>query len=98
MGKISRRHVLTSIGLSAGTGFLAGGYDRLWGSSQGEPRKQNAWTYVRLDPDTVGQEAYRLFPEGACMYGVFASIVNALGGKPGGDQTKTLQLVKAGCR
>ena len=41
--------------------------------------------YVPLDPDKVAERAYRNYYEGDCMYGVFASIVEALAEKVGGD-------------
>ena len=36
-------------------------------------------TLVPLDAAVVADKAYRIFPEGACMYATFASIVSSLG-------------------
>jgi len=41
------------------------------------------WDYVRLDPADVADRAYRIYPEGGCMYAVVASVVGALADRVG---------------
>ncbi|NLF74045.1 MAG: hypothetical protein GX575_33995 [Candidatus Anammoximicrobium sp.] len=41
------------------------------------------WSYQPLDPDTVGQVAYELYPHGSCMYAVFGSVISQLAEKAG---------------
>lgn len=36
------------------------------------------WTYQPLDPATIGQIAYDLYPQGSCMYAVFGSVMSLL--------------------
>jgi hypothetical protein len=91
MKTFSRRQVLHSVGLTAGTSLLAGCGQAFDGSlaqkaaASDEPPKNNSpasngklrnqWRYVQLDPAPVAAEAYRLMPEGGCMYGLFAAVV-----------------------
>ncbi len=78
MGKVTRRQLLCSVGLSASTGLLVGGSGKKVGSPREDTEESGIWAYVRLNPAAVAAEAYRLFPEGACMYGLFASLVTGL--------------------
>ena len=36
------------------------------------------WKYISLNPDNTAELAYRIYPEGSCMYGVFSSIISQL--------------------
>ncbi len=58
--------------------------------THGEPAPQDVpvpsalkWNYVQLDPDEVADRAYRMYPDGSCMYAVVGSIVTALADKMG---------------
>ena len=89
--QVTRRQLLGSVGLTAGAGLLAGCGETLHGSpsqdetlstgqSENKTQKPNGdmgsqWRYVRLDPAVVAAEAYRLVPDGGCMYGLFAGIM-----------------------
>ncbi len=44
---------------------------------------EKSWEYIPLDPATTAQLAYREYPDGSCMYGVFSSIVSQLAEKIG---------------
>ncbi len=79
MRKVTRRQLLCSVGLSSGAGLLVGSSGKKAGSPREDTRESGRWAYVRLNSAAVAAEAYRLFPEGACMYGLFASIVTSLG-------------------
>jgi hypothetical protein len=91
--EISRRQLLSSLGLTAGIGLVAGCSEEPHGLPQLEtaaaaeqpkrlpPRAEGIagdWQYVRLDPATIAAEAYRLVPQGGCMYGLFAGIMGAM--------------------
>jgi hypothetical protein len=90
--KVSRRQLLSSVGLATGASLLAGCGDALEGApsqekiavSEKAPSPQPSlqggtdWQYIKLDPATVAAEAYRLVPQGGCMYGVFAGIMAAV--------------------
>ncbi len=88
--RVTRRQLLGSVGLTAGASLLAGCGETLHGAApegaasagagESKPQKtqgntDNPWRYVRLDPAAVAAEAYRLYPDGGCMYGVFAGIL-----------------------
>jgi hypothetical protein len=92
-GEVSRRKILTSVGLAAGASLLAGCEDTLQGSppqakaatsESNKPGSRDitvgtaAWQYVKLDPAEAAAQAYRLMSEGGCMYGVFAGILSLL--------------------
>ena len=90
MTRLTRRELLGSAGLVAGTGFLGGCHGQSQASTKpeaGEPRppakeelaKSCAWGYAELDPALVADKAYQRFPEGGCMYAVAGSIVSTLG-------------------
>jgi hypothetical protein len=42
-----------------------------------------SWTYVILDAPTVAETAYRIYPEGGCMYAVVGSVITELAKKVG---------------
>jgi hypothetical protein len=41
------------------------------------------WTYVRLDPRVVAEQAYRMYPQGNCMYAVVGSVITELANQVG---------------
>lgn len=49
--------------------------DAATGPLPGVPQR---WTYQPLDPATVGQLAYDIYPQGSCMYAVFGSVMSLL--------------------
>lgn len=75
MKDITRRQLLGSVGLGAGVSLIPGCGEPLHGS---EEEAANRWEYVRLDPAVVVTEAYRLVPDGGCMYGLFAGIMTVM--------------------
>jgi len=77
MKQFSRRQLLGSAGLMTGTGLVLGSTAPLF-SKEDKPAAKG-WIYARLEPAAVADEAIKLYREGGCMYGVFASIVTALG-------------------
>lgn len=78
MKQLSRRHLLGSAGFLTGAGLLlAGGTSPLL--SKEDKEKPRNWTYFRLDPAAVADNAAKLYREGGCMYGVFTSVVGELG-------------------
>jgi hypothetical protein len=90
--EVSRRQLLSSVGFAAGASLLAGCGDALEGAPSqekatlpqdtGSPQPAlsagNDWKYIKLIPATVAAEAYRLVPQGGCMYGLFAGIMAAM--------------------
>ncbi len=78
MPPLSRRRMLSSAGLMTGAGLLVASAAGPLLSKE-EKEKSRAWTYDRLEPAAVADEAARLFRDGGCMYGVFTSIVGTLG-------------------
>jgi hypothetical protein len=42
------------------------------------------WDYTPLDPQLVAETAYRIYPEGGCMFALVGSIVQALAAEVGG--------------
>ena len=99
MKKVTRRQLLGSVSLTAGASLLAGCGETLHGSplqeettsteqSKSKPPKPEGnagdqWQYVRLDPAVVAAEAYRQFPDGGCMYGLFAGIMTVMATEQG---------------
>lgn len=91
--EVTRRQLLSSVGLAAGASLLAACGDDLEGAPPPEKaapsetagacqralERNKGWKYRRLDPATVAAEAYRLVPQGGCMYGLFASVMAAMG-------------------
>jgi hypothetical protein len=41
------------------------------------------WTYVHLDPEETARIAYKIYPEGSCMYGIFSSVITQLADRIG---------------
>lgn len=82
MSGMSRREVLGAIGVAAGAGLVRGE------TPCRAERPQEAsvdWTYVPLDPAAIAAEAYRLKPDGGCMYGLFTAVLTVWSKKSGGS-------------
>jgi len=77
--KVSRRELLGAIGLAAGTSVVSGCGGEVQSQTPTPTDASAAWQYVSLVPGTVAAEAYRLMPEGGCMYAAFTSILTAWG-------------------
>ncbi len=80
MKPVTRRQVLGSFGLAAGTCVLSSCQSGRVASSQG--RGASPWPYFELDPDLTAERAYYAYDKG-CMYGVFASVMKQLAEKRG---------------
>jgi hypothetical protein len=95
MNEVTRRQILSSVGLTGGASLLAGCEETLRGSALHEEitseRTANRvggytsdrWRYTRLDPAVVAAEAYRQFVDGGCMYGLCAGIMAMMAVKQG---------------
>lgn len=79
MTGFTRREVLSSVGLAAGAGLLACRAAELRAGENAGTDAFKGRTLVPLDAAVVADKAYRIYPEGACMYATFASIVSSLG-------------------
>ena len=79
MRRVTRRQVLSSVGLAAGAGLLAGRRGQSQGSAERARPESNGWVYVELQPALVAERAYGIFPEGGCMYALTGSIIRTLG-------------------
>ena len=83
MTQINRRRSLSALGAIGGAAMLTGcGNERYPNpaANQNSPLVTNAafrppprWQYVKLDPEAVANRAYRIYPEGGCMYAVVGS-------------------------
>ncbi len=94
---VSRRHVLSSLGLAAGTGLWSGLGSDLRSTPQAEGNAGQGWKYEPLDSEATAAEAYRLFVDGGCMYGVFGSVITGLAGKQGEPfRSFPLQMMRYG--
>jgi hypothetical protein len=94
MDGLSRRNVLRSLGWTATASLLTGGVESVRGATSQEPAnpapppspassqsvgdKAALWPYFPLDPVSVAAEAYRGYPNGGCMYGVFSGMMISL--------------------
>jgi hypothetical protein len=94
MKAISRREVFASLGVLGGSTLLAGCRGASLGegnASAGEPESAHdppagpvpRWNYVQLDPRTVAETAYRIYPDGGCMYAVVGSVIHTLAEEAG---------------
>lgn len=94
---VSRRKVLGNIGLSAGAGlWLAFGRDP-GSATQATDEPAPVWSHTHLDSDAIADDAYRLFPDGGCMYGVFGSVITGLASKLGEPfRSFPLQMMRYG--
>lgn len=86
MAATKRRELLRALGVLGG-GALVGGGVRSIGvvgaESAGQSGAPNAlanepWKYRKLDPAATAERAYRLYPDGSCMYAIVGSVVTAL--------------------
>jgi hypothetical protein len=75
MKKLTRRKMLGSIGLAAGTSLVVNGDGEVRSQASVPKDASAAWQYVPLAPAVVAAEAYRLKPENGCMYGLFTAIL-----------------------
>ena len=83
MKKITRREVLGSIGIAAGTFAVSGCLEAASYDTLEEAEKSTfPWTYAKLDADVTAERAYILTSKG-CMYAAFTSIVGQLAEKFG---------------
>jgi hypothetical protein len=48
------------------------------GKTDPSKAREAAWIYHALDPKTVAADAYKLYPDGSCMYAVFGAVIAAL--------------------
>ncbi|QDV63853.1 C-GCAxxG-C-C family protein [Crateriforma conspicua] len=78
MSTVSRRTVLTSLGWVGGTAMGVGGTPMQMTSLSSAMASPLGWVYVPLDAREVGDRAYRIYPEGGCMYAVVGSVVGTL--------------------
>ncbi len=89
---ITRRQLLSSATLVTGTSMLTGcgGFAESAAGPETTPVPEGArapqpalpssevWAYIKLDPAVVAAEAYRLMPQGGCMYALFGGIVTTM--------------------
>lgn len=89
----TRRHVLSSLGTLLGCGAMAGCGEQAARLALGDPGNATppatarplaaaslpAWNYTPLDPAAVAETAYRIYPDGGCMYAVVGSVMTELG-------------------
>ena len=83
---IERRRTLTVLGSGIAAGLMGPALLRCTSNpaaDSSELGNQVPLPYAALDPTHVGELAYRNFYHGDCMYGVFASLVEALAEKVG---------------
>ncbi len=94
MKTINRRDAIASLGLFGGSTLLGGCASQASGElGPAEAPRQPAsakvggspreWHYVKLDPYAVGEAAYKLYPDGGCMYAVVGSVMQALAERVG---------------
>lgn len=92
--RVSRRQLLSSASLAAGASVFGEFSEAIHGSPKQEkddsradrqgqssmPKGSTAndWRYVTLDSAKVAAEAYRLVPQGGCMYGLFAGVIETM--------------------
>ena len=82
--KITRREVLSAVGIAAGASWLTSYVDEkvIIGAPENKLGAA-APAYVCLDPDITAEKAYQYCRKGHCMYGAFTGIVAQLGEKLG---------------
>ena len=89
MRTINRREAIASLGLFGGSTLLGGCAHQASGEpgsvetprqSAGAPAGEppRPWKYVKLDPYAVAEAAYKLYPDGGCMYAIVGSVMQAL--------------------
>jgi hypothetical protein len=94
MQRLSRRQVFGALGVFGSSGLLAGcGPSAASMAAPGNAGQENtvdlgartlaAWNYTPLDPAAVAECAYRIYPQGGCMYAVVGSVMTELARKVG---------------
>jgi hypothetical protein len=88
MATASRRDVLASLGLLAGSALASGcGQPNFLepvasgdepNPDDSPPASRQCWTYTKLDAAAVAETAYRIYPDGGCMYAVVGSVISTL--------------------
>ncbi len=80
-----RRRTLAILGGGVAVGFIGPAFLGCSPPSDAtkETRPNLPFPYVKLDPDQVGEAGYKNFYVGDCMYGVLATIVDALADEVG---------------
>jgi len=94
MPAITRRKAIASLGIFGASTALAGcdategkhfsaraNVEKL--NADGKPSHVRQWSYVNLDSEAVAADAYRIYPDGGCMYAVFGSVIRALAKRVG---------------
>jgi hypothetical protein len=78
----NRRSALALMGGGVAAGLVAG--PAIWSCAPGPDASGTTtghavpFPYVKLDPERIGEAGYQNFYVGDCMYGVFATIIEAL--------------------
>lgn len=83
MDQLTRRKALCTLGMTATAGLLGGsaaGAQAVEAAKEPAPQA-TAWKYATVEPAAAAAEAYRLYPDGSCMYGLFAGVLNVLAQK-----------------
>ena len=90
MQRFSRRRILGSLGVLSGYGFWTGfGQEvsadpgKQHGTAEVPGEIQSSGAYEPLDPATVAETAYHIYPEGGCMYAVVGSVISQLANNVG---------------
>ncbi len=95
MERINRRRVLGALGALGGCGLLPGCASQASTevttvrTETSEERKKPvptappAWKYIPLDCNAVAETAYRIYPDGGCMYALVGSVMIELARKAG---------------
>lgn len=73
-------------GLAAGMGYCGSGLRQPRVNAMEAPSDAKAsdqpsscsWRCVSISPRTAADEAYRLYPDGSCMYGVFKGVLSSM--------------------
>jgi hypothetical protein len=93
MTTVTRRDVLASVGILAGSAVVSGcaqaisrepvapAEDPKSDESRAAPLKR--WTYTKLDTEAVAETAYGIYPDGGCMYAVVGSVIHTLAERVG---------------
>jgi hypothetical protein len=69
--------------MASGAGLLSRWADEACAQTASDKETASDWQYVPVDPAAAAAEAYRLMPNGGCMYGVFRAVLAAWLNKTG---------------
>ena len=84
MKHLTRRQILGSLGVAAGSCVLSSCLSERATSSAGRDNQPDSpWTYHQLDPQVAAERAYHYNREAHCMYGAFAGAMSQLAEKHG---------------